>query len=544
MGTYTLGSKRQQAVPSFPGNKYYSKSESEARFIDQNELNTTLLNYLYLPGRVGGQTVYDGVNIIGTEDDTQFLVMASGLESTGVFSSFINSSSQNVMSLVSYPNGMGGNNRTVVIGDAPTTIDPLSRIRLVMHEASDYGVATATWNTGLGITSTANFIAGGDKTTIPVADYVPTYSALFGHTNSNWADPSYTLFNADSGFAYSSDGDFFVGAGRGGNLYLFAGSILDKTAIKGAVLSDGHVVFGAYINTVPAAKLEVQGDAYFKNAVGIGTPPDPTNFNFSIYSAISAGISIDAGTLYNIIYFKRGGVPIAYEGLGSATDVDYQFATYAGLNASIKFVPGGTIAFYMGDETKKHIWTQYTDATRLFSIGLPLATNPTAKFQVSDRRDGSTDRDLMIIDHTATWTNFSTFLKGKDENGNIIFAIGVRGNYYQVKSGVVNTVDATPYPVTLLTLTANKVYKMRVFFTAKQSGDTNGASGEFIVHLRRLSTGGAVKLGEEKSSGFYRTNKNWNFSIGVSGNDVTATVTGAASAAVTWQIWATYEINS
>lgn len=283
-----------------------------------------LSNYLFLPGTPGGQSAYGGsasgenltlysnpyqdgwVNIGGMAriadsygqfqiglpalplaSSPQFLVRGHISDpATGAFASFINSDNQNVLTAVSYPNGLGGNARTVLIGDTPTIVDPLHRVKLFIYENSTYGVAQVIQNGNAGILGTSNYIALSDNSTVPITDYVPTNAVLFGRTNSGWADPSYTLFNSSSGYAYTSDGDFFTGAGRSGNLYLFAGSIADKTAIKLSISgTTGNVGIGLGGSTLASFPLQVAGRARFNDSIGIDT--DPSTFGMDIRGSIN-----------------------------------------------------------------------------------------------------------------------------------------------------------------------------------------------------------------------------------------------------------------
>lgn len=281
-------------------------------------------DYLYKPGLPGGQTAYGGtsstnnltlysnpyqdgwVNIGGMAriadsygqfqiglpalplaSSPQFLVRGHISDpATGAFASFINSDNENVLSVISYPNGLGGNARVVLVGDTPPFVD--IRVRHAISENSDLGVASTISNSGTGLRSTTNLIMTNALSTNNPLDptSVPTHSALFGQTGSAWADPAYTLFNADSGYAYTTDGDFFSGAGRGGNYYLFAGSILDKNAIKLSISgTTGNVGIGLGGSTLASFPLQVAGRARFNDSIGIDT--DPSTFGMDIRGSIN-----------------------------------------------------------------------------------------------------------------------------------------------------------------------------------------------------------------------------------------------------------------
>lgn len=289
------------------------------------EISTsTLIDYLYKPGLAGGQSAYGGsasgenltlysnpyqdgwVNIGGMAriadsygqfqiglpalplaSSPQFLVRGHISDpATGAFASFINSSNENVLSVISYPNGLGGNARVVLVGDTPPFVD--IRVRHAISENSDLGVASTISNSGTGLRSTTNLIMTNALSTNNPLDptSVPTHSALFGQTGSAWADPAYTLFNADSGYAYTTDGDFFSGAGRGGNYYLFAGSILDKNAIKLSISgTTGNVGIGLGGSTLATFPLQVAGRARFNDSIGIDT--NPSTFGMDIRGSIN-----------------------------------------------------------------------------------------------------------------------------------------------------------------------------------------------------------------------------------------------------------------
>lgn len=331
-----------------------------------------LSNYLYKPGLAGGQSAYGGTSstdnltfysnpfqdgwvnfgTMGRIADSygqfqiglpalplasspQFLVRGHISDpATGAFASFINSDNENVLSAISYPNGLGGNARVVLIGDTPPFVD--IRVRHAISETSDLGVASTISNAGTGLRSTANLIMTNALSTNNPLDptSVPTHAALFGQTGSAWADPAYTLFNADSGYAYTTNGDFFSGAGRGGNYYLFAGSITDKTAIKLSISgTTGNVGIGLGGSTLATFPLQVAGRGRFNDSIGIDT--DPSTFGLDLRgslnfvatlapsTALTATLAGEAGNVDNGSHRYRVGF---FTELGD-TDLSSAFAT-------------------------------------------------------------------------------------------------------------------------------------------------------------------------------------------------------------------------
>lgn len=401
-----------------------------------------LNNYLYKPGISGGQTAYGGtalgdnlnlfanpynngwinfgnlariadgygqfqigVTDLGVANSAQFLVRGQVSDpATGAFASFINSDNENVMTLASYPNGYSGNARVMVLNDLPTFVDPLSRITLFSGVSSTYANAIVASNVGKGVASTANFIVLGDKSTVPSTDYVPTYAGIFGHTNSTWADPGYTLFNPDSAFAYSTDGDFFTGAGRGGNFYLFAGSILDKTAIKFSVSgSTGYVGIGLGNTTLASFPLQVAGRGRFNDSIGIDT--DPSTFGLDLRGSINyvgsvkpvnnmtlalAGVAgnVDNGShRYKVTYYTDVGETEISANFKSITVTD---KTTNG-QVNISDIPVSTDAKVIG----RRIFRTWAGTTASYYLLVDIPNNTDTTYT-----DNTADADLGLYDNS------------------------------------------------------------------------------------------------------------------------------------------------
>ena len=325
--------------------------------------------------------------------------------------------------------------------------------------------------------------------------------------------------------------------------------------------ADGATAVAATINTSTAwstagAKLEswknngtekayigYSGTGYFAGAVGIGTAPDSTNYTLSLYNSATAGISMESGTGYCLQYFKRNGVSIGYQGLGSLSTNSYGLATYAGISAAIDIGSSSVNQMHFGHNSEgSHIWSQYDSSGYFFSIGLPVATVPTARLHVQDGRDGSTDRTAMIVDTSAAaWSNLSKLQEWRLGGVSKAF-IGVNGTFCQIKPAAVTTTANVTSTTTVLTLSPNRHYMFTCKSVGKQAGNAGSIKSIIIGAFHRYSTGGAVQDGDITSQFFYSLDENDTVDLDVSGNDVIITTT--TSTAMTVQHYITYEVNT
>lgn len=289
------------------------------------------------------------------------------------------------------------------------------------------------------------------------------------------------------------------------------------------------------------------------NSLGLGTAtPDPINYYLYIKSAITAALKFEAGTGFALLTLARSGVNVGYFGMGSASSNAIGFGTYdLGVDTGSVDIATKSV-MRMRIDANGVMWYGYAQSDDFFSIGLDPslpADAPAARLHIMDGRDGSTNRDAVVIDTRSGWSSLSTLTKWKMA-GVMKAAVGINGKFYQYKSPAVVTTDTTPKELFRFTLEENRRYHLKIDILGKQGGNAN--MGDFVLEFsaKRYIPGTAVIIydavrypdGKVYSAG--EDIANWDAYATTSGNDVIIWVKQGSGGSVGWQGWLTYSINT
>jgi len=429
-----------------------------------------LSNYLYKPGIAGGQSAYGGTSstdnltfysnpfqdgwvnfgTMGRIADSygqfqiglpalplasspQFLVRGHISDpATGAFASFINSDNENVLSAISYPNGLGGNTRVVLIGDTPPIADPQGRVGLVLNRDMDVGYGMIIRNGGLGDDTTANLVLMNDLSEIGDLD-VPTHITLLGRTGSDWNDPDLPLKGKDMSYLYSTQGHLILGSAgttdTDGNTYIFSGSRSTRDSIKITVRYNGNVGIGTEFPDFP---LQVVGRGRFNDSIGIDT--DPSTFGLDLRgslnfvatlapsTALTATLAGEAGNVDNGSHRYRVGF---FTELGD-TNLSSAFAT---ITITDKTVDGrvNLTDIPISNDNKvigRRIYRTKANTTSGYYLLTTLNNNTTTSLQ-----DNVADASLTgpTYDGLDNFTRGHIYLDGRSAGffGNTNFGLGI-----------------------------------------------------------------------------------------------------------------------
>jgi hypothetical protein len=285
-------------------------------------------------------------------------------------------------------------------------------------------------------------------------------------------------------------------------------------------------------------------DLYVKNRVCIGATcvTDDPAYLFQFKGDVGArGIfATDSG--YATYTFQRNDVDMGYIGLGSLTNNNMHFATYSGSNAGLKYITLGVDRFYI--DPNGSAWYGWVQSNDLFSIGLdPDLNTILAKLHIRDNRDGSEDRDQMILEHYKTWSTKSNFVKGINSDGTM-FKITKDGKYCQRDSDVVTTTDDTPTELMRFSLLNNRRYSIKFNIIAKQSGNNDMLDHQYIETYKRYLPGDAIKVGATTEIHKACENSDYDSYTAVAGGDVVVYVVGKAGQTVVWKGYIDFHYNS
>lgn len=143
-----------------------------------------------------------------------------------------------------------------------------------------------------------------------------------------------------------------------GNLFGGTASNSDLTIKASTHPAPGRIYLGGD-NTTNSVNILTNGILRADN-VGIGVDADTINYGFYMKKPTNAIMALESGTGYSLMYYRRNGTAIGYEGLGSTVSNDISFATYAGTNGGMAIVTNGSTR-------------QYVSADGRFSFGNPYA---------------------------------------------------------------------------------------------------------------------------------------------------------------------------
>jgi len=439
---------------------------------------TVLNDYLYMPGRSGGQTAYGGVT------SSENLTFYSNQNKDG----YINIGDN---ARLYEPYGqlqLGIDGISSGIDDDPNV--PL----MALADSDDYYV-TNIYNVSTGTSAETGYIAANSDPT----SY--NYLAMLGVSNTLYAtyNPGAALLEANAANLYiNSLGD----TPETGNVYIASGCNNSKDCIRETFTYDGKMGIGT---TTP------QYDIHIVKPMGIAMQQMQTN-DTSAYAQTR-------------MYAGDNGLALlalgaTYTGSGSGAGAAFQAGNAAFQSLTDNFTltnekPNGKISFYTdGFETANY---QMSINSSTLQVNNKLSVSGNA--EITDQRDGSADRTALKVDTISGWTNGSK-LAEFDINGVQKASIGPNGTYSQIKPVAFNTVAGVESTTTLLGLDTNRHYEINCKIAAKQGGNAGSLKSDITSSFHRYLPGDAVMDATTKSNYFYSSDLTDYTEFDVSGTNV------------------------
>lgn len=525
-------------------------------------------DYLKLSGRATGQSVYGG-SAPYTGLNIQDNPYGGGLIS--ITSTYLNSTYDSMNWYADRSGTVGGpyqtmtsnygytqfgmNHSPVIIGDLPLVSDPLNRIQFGIFSSTSIGAGSLIINSGMATPTTGNLVIGNDLTQVGTED-IPTHITLLGRTSSKYNQSStLPLKSADSSYLYSSDGNLLLGsAGTStdrNRVDIFSGSRTTRNSIHITMTPTGVGVNLAGV--APRFPLEVGGMASFLDGIGIGTTPD-INFNLKVKDDHTVGIDLQAGDGYNLLYFERllgfaTTTPLGYLGLGSLFDNSLQVATYAGVHAPIQFGAGSKLQLYMSAEQpvdgSSAIYSQFQASTDLFSIGYVPTSTLTAKLDIKDARDASTDRTGIKFDTSAAAWTANSRLMSLNTGGTERFLVDGNGISSQGVTTTPSSVNNAPVLLFSKPLANFRIYNVKVRMEGL-AGSMSDSSNFTMQGFFKKVSGTPTQTGDTQytcTTEVNCTTLSFPYFV-INGNNVEVWARGRAGQTWTYTAWLNFEVQA
>lgn len=297
--------------------------------------SSILSDYLYLPGRAGGQTAFGGVNpgeglnlfsnpigggyinldpnfninpvgvaatgslyVTGVNDMPQFMVTPKSIGTGGQYSPTMMLNGvygQPFVTLLSQP-------EILLVGDAPAISSPVQAPLFMVARSSTLPVNIAAANEGYGTTTNINIGLTNALSTVSAVDPTspPTHATIIGRSGPAFDDPNFALVDKDSSYFICTNGNCYLGSTgtttNDGNIYFFAGGRDDKKNISGVFTYDNKFGVG---QALANKDLDVAGHLNFQQIV------NPINTSTASLAGVAGSVDVGSHS-YKYAYVASG----------------------------------------------------------------------------------------------------------------------------------------------------------------------------------------------------------------------------------------------